>query len=70
MDDRDVSIREAIEGVVERPYIIAFNIGFDDFPVHENPFDIQTHQSAFNGYESGFETARAQATGEYWEDYP
>lgn len=55
---RDERIEDAKEGITERPYPIAFNIGYDDYPNYDNPFNESTHKVTFDAYGDGFSTAK------------
>ena len=46
------------------PWIVAGNIGYADYPHHNNPFDPETNPMAHSGYETGFDIRRQQVNGE------
>ncbi len=49
--ERDERIKDAKEETSEDGYIIAFNIGYDDYPVWESPFAYGSKQH--RGYVAG-----------------
>lgn len=58
---RTQRLKEIRENSGERPYIVAFNIGYDDFPNKNNPFEEGGEMRlAWLGYEQGFSTAEDQ----------
>ena len=77
---RERRIHDAKIGKVEAPFIIASNIGYEDWPSYRNPFDPTVHPSADNGYRSGFNMRQSQEDGtwdspfdaeqNYWRSLP